>query len=231
MDALRVMMFYDGAYFKQGQVFFRYGPDKRGWFDLQRLHSFLEQYVADKAKRSREITKVVSAHYYNGRATTNVADSLQLEKDRDFEMALMKVGIIPHYLPVAETARENGQGEMSYKLAQKGVDVELAIDVLDAAHQDRYDVAVLVTGDGDFVPLVRRITSLSKHAVVAHFEIEPWKDEQGRSQKRTFCSQALIDAASWSLNFNQMVRDRDRKDEVKSLFFMPNQTRKARAGT
>jgi uncharacterized LabA/DUF88 family protein len=103
----------------------------------------------------------VAAHYYDGRVTTNVADADQLERERDFEMALIEAGIIPRYLPVSETPKPGATAdEVTYRLTQKGVDVELATDVLDFAHPKRYDVAVLVTGDCNFVPLVRRITSL-----------------------------------------------------------------------
>src|SRR5271165_5098574 len=101
MNTERVMVFYDGNYFKQGQLYFRY-QEKRGWFSLPELHSLFEKYVASKTKASSDVTKVVAAHYYDGRVTTNVADADQLEKERDFEMALIDAGIIPHYLSVSE---------------------------------------------------------------------------------------------------------------------------------
>lgn len=221
MDTVRVMVFYDGGYFKQGNIYFRY-KENRGWFSLPELHSVIEKYVAQKTKSSTDVTKVVAAHYYDGRTTTNVAKADQLEKDRDFEMALIQAGIIPHFMPVSETAVPGAVGEeIKYKLAQKGVDVELAIDVLDFAHADRYDVAVLIAGDGDFVPLVRRITSLNKNAVIAYFEIEQWEDSLKRTHRPTRVSRALLEAASWSLNFNHLVKDSDWKTEVKSLFFKP----------
>lgn len=221
MDTVRVMVFYDGNYFKQGQLYFRY-KEKRGWFSLPEFHGLIEKYVASKTKASTDVSKVVAAHYYDGRLTTNVAQGDQLEKERDFEMALINAGIVPHYLPVSETPKPCAEGEqVAYKIAQKGVDVELAIDVLDSAHEDRYDVAVLITGDADFVPLVRRITSLNKHALIAHFIIEQWEDEFGKPHRPTYCSRALIDAASWSLNLCNLVKDPDWKTEVKSLFFKP----------
>lgn len=230
MNTVRVMVFYDGNYFKQGQLYFRY-KEKRGWFSLPELHSLLEKYVASKTKASTDVTKVVAAHYYDGRLTTNVAHGEQLEKERDFEMALINAGIITHYLPVTETPKPGANADdVTYKLAQKGVDVELAIDVLDAAHEDRYDVAVIVAGDGDFVPVVRRITSLSKHALIAHFEIDPWTDDRGINKRPTYCSRALIDASSWSLNFNQLVKDQDWKTEVKALFFKPKDSGKDKTG-
>jgi uncharacterized LabA/DUF88 family protein len=216
------MASYDGSYFRKGNVYFRYSDEKRGWFSFSGLHTLLERYVAEKAKTPNEVTKVVSAHYYDGRMTTNVAKSDQLERERDFELSLISAGVVPHYLPLKEKEKPSPPGEdVRYELAQKGVDVHIAIDALDFAHANRYDVAVLITGDEDFVPLVRRITSIGKQTLLAHFRIEPWKDSNGNQHKGTFTSGALIDAVTYSLNFNSLVREPDWKTEVKSLFFMP----------
>ena len=52
---------------------------------------------------------------------------------------------------------------------QKGVDVELACDMLTFAIKDYYDVAILISGDGDFVPVVERVKDLGKIVEVASF--------------------------------------------------------------
>ncbi|MDK2125695.1 NYN domain-containing protein [Parachitinimonas caeni] len=220
VNTVRVMIFYDGNFFKQGNVYFNYKEEK-GWFSLPQLHNLIERYVALKAKTSTDITKVVAAHYYDGRTTTKAAVGDQLEKERKFEMALIDAGIIPHYLPVKETPKGKGE-DIQYSIAQKGVDVQLAIDVLDYAHADRYDIAVLITGDADFIPLVRRVTSLSKNAVIAYFSIDSWEDNRGIKHSGTYASKALLDAASWCLNFNDLIKDRDWKTEINSLFFKPS---------
>jgi uncharacterized LabA/DUF88 family protein len=162
MKPHRVIVFYDGNYFKQGQTYFRY-MEKRGWFRLPALHAILEKVIARNFNSQLELTKVVDAHYYDGRTTTQVATSDHLQKERDFEMALIRAGIVPHFLPVSEKEKPSSTEEdPKFALAQKGVDVQLALDVLDYAHEDRFDLAVLVTGDADFVPLVRKITSIGK---------------------------------------------------------------------
>ena len=223
MKPSRVMIFYDGGYFRQGQIYFRY-KEQRGWFSLPELHTTIEKYVASKAKSPMEVTKVVGAHFYDGRTTTRASEADQLEKDRDFEMALISAGIVPHYLALKETPKVGGVGDdIAYKLAQKGVDVKLALDVLDFAHEDRLDVAVLITGDGDFVPLVHKITSLGKQALIAHFTFDGWKDSRNKMHKPCYVSRELVDVASWSLNFNNFVDDNDWKTEVRSLFFKPKE--------
>ena len=111
-------------------LYFRY-KEVRGWFDLPEFHSLLEKYAASKAKSPMEVTKLVGAHYYDGRATTRVMEGEQLERERDFEMALISAGIVPHYLAVSEKVKPASvSSSPAYRLAQKGVDVKFALDVL-----------------------------------------------------------------------------------------------------
>ena len=55
---------------------------------------------------------------------------------------------------------------------QKGVDVELACDMVLFAKQDLYDAAILVSGDGDFIPAVERVKDMGKIVEVASFSDE-----------------------------------------------------------
>ena len=52
---------------------------------------------------------------------------------------------------------------------EKGVDIMLATDVLRLAWSDIYDVAILVTGDGDFAYAVQAAKDLGKHVEIAAF--------------------------------------------------------------
>lgn len=52
---------------------------------------------------------------------------------------------------------------------EKGVDVNLVVNMLSMAHQDIYDTAVLVSGDGDFASAVEAVKHLGKHVEVACF--------------------------------------------------------------
>ncbi len=45
---------------------------------------------------------------------------------------------------------------------EKKVDIKIAIDIISLAYENAYDTAVLVSGDGDFVPVVRKVKELDK---------------------------------------------------------------------
>ena len=53
---------------------------------------------------------------------------------------------------------------------QKGVDVELACKVMHHGFKNDYDTAIIVSGDGDFVPLVEELKDMGKKVEIAAFD-------------------------------------------------------------
>ena len=60
---------------------------------------------------------------------------------------------------------KNGTGS----LKQKGVDVQLAVDMITKAYQDQYDFAILLAGDGDFVNVVNAVKDSGKRVFGMYF--------------------------------------------------------------
>ena len=46
---------------------------------------------------------------------------------------------------------------------EKKVDIKIAIDIISLAYENAYDTAVLVSGDGDFVPVIKKVKRLDKN--------------------------------------------------------------------
>lgn len=46
---------------------------------------------------------------------------------------------------------------------EKGVDINLAVDLLDLAYHNTYDTAIIVSGDGDFSGAVKIVQRMGKH--------------------------------------------------------------------
>jgi hypothetical protein len=58
---------------------------------------------------------------------------------------------------------------------EKGIDVEIALALVVDAFEDRYDHALLFSGDTDLVPAVERVVALGKP-----IEFLAWANEQGQ---------------------------------------------------
>jgi uncharacterized LabA/DUF88 family protein len=59
---------------------------------------------------------------------------------------------------------------------EKGIDVMLVTDLLQFAWRDRYDVALLVSGDADFAYALQAIKNMGKYVEVAYFESNVSRD-------------------------------------------------------
>ncbi|MEF8773094.1 MAG: NYN domain-containing protein [Halobacteriales archaeon] len=61
--------------------------------------------------------------------------------------------------------RRRGDGHV-----EKGVDIQLATELIAQAYNGAYDVAILVSGDADYARAVRYVQDQGKRVVVASFE-------------------------------------------------------------
>ena len=55
---------------------------------------------------------------------------------------------------------------MGGKIYQKGVDVLLAIDLVNLAHIGAFDIAIILSGDTDLIEAVKMIETLGKTAII-----------------------------------------------------------------
>ena len=52
---------------------------------------------------------------------------------------------------------------------EKKVDIGIAVDIISLGYENAYDTAVLVSGDGDFVPVVKKLKEIGKNVEVWAF--------------------------------------------------------------
>lgn len=103
-------------------------------------------------------------------------------------------------MPVSQT-----QGE-------KGTDVALAVDALQTGLDGKIDIAVLVSGDGGFVPLVRVLNKQGIRVVAAYFD---FADKTGR---KCFINERLLNCCNYAVDISALDREREFKTSFKSLF-------------
>jgi uncharacterized LabA/DUF88 family protein len=60
--------------------------------------------------------------------------------------------------------------KISHRPYEKKVDVKIAIDMVSYAYEDAYDIGILVSGDGDFLPVIKKVKSLKKQVEIWAFK-------------------------------------------------------------
>ena len=116
---------------------------------------------------------LVSASYYT--ALPNEYD--MEEKHRTFLKVLKKdVRVKVRSVPLLKSFDKSydptsGQPPLESHSSRysKGEDILLACDMVKGAYSNQYDVAILISGDGDFVPAVQAVQDAGKPVIVASF--------------------------------------------------------------
>src|SRR3990170_979844 len=80
---------------------------------------------------------------------------------------------------------------------EKGIDIMLATDLLQYGFNRLYDVAILVSGDGDFAYALQTAKNMGKHVEVAYFERNVSKDLQEIADQSHVLNRAFFDGLWW----------------------------------
>lgn len=129
-------------------------------------------FVGPVAFPNMRETQCIRCHYY----TSCPGDQNKLDEVR---ARLRKIGFDP------QVFKRNKNGR------SKGVDISLTKDMLSHAFRDNYDVAILVAGDGDYLPLIDEVKRLGKIVRVAFLTGE----KSGLSSEVQLAADHFIDLA------------------------------------
>ncbi len=110
-----------------------------------------------------------------------------------------------HNTPYLEV-RLGGSKMRGATTVQKGVDIMIATDLLRFAWDDLYDVAVLVSGDGDFSYAVQAVKDMGKHVEIAAFPSNLSSELVSASDDREFFTPDYFDDLWSRRRFHQNER-------------------------
>ncbi|MDR0598600.1 MAG: NYN domain-containing protein [Treponema sp.] len=148
LEILRIGIFYDGYYFYKVSNYYKYEHDRKARISISGLHDFIKNEVAQLTGTDIRQCQIIDAHYFKGRSSAKEMGE-KVQSERIFEDILMRENIVSHYLPLRYNENNVAQ--------EKGIDVWLALEAYELAIYKHFDVLVLVAGDGDYVPLVRKL--------------------------------------------------------------------------
>lgn len=207
----RIGVFYDGNYFLHVSNYYNYVHPRKRRLSIAGLHEFIRQQVAAEDGGDYNLCHIVDAHYFRGRISAQEASQRgnQLYYERVFDDILMSEGVVTHYFPLKS---------FFGKREEKSVDVYLALEAYEVAMAGKIDVLVLISSDGDFVPLIRKVNGLGVRVMVLCWDFEFTNDEGQKMVTRT--SQHLLEEVSYPIQMHELIDSRLKKNDplVNSLF-------------
>ncbi len=207
----RIGVFYDGNYFLHVSNYYNYSHERRSRIAISGLHQFIRNQVSEVEGVDVRLCQIVDAHYFRGRLNAHEASQRnnQLFYDRLFDDILMSENVVTHYLPV-----KSYQGARQ----EKGIDVWLALEAYELALYKKFDVTVLITADGDYVSLVRKLNTLGTRVMVLSWDFEYQNEDGEKMVTRT--SQDLLEEVSYPVPMHELIDNRMRKNEslIHNLF-------------
>ena len=110
---------------------------------------------------------LIGTYYYNAPLDRGY-NKIIYRKQQKFFAELRK---IPDFHIILCNMRKTRRPDGTFEFTVKGDDIHLATDMLSSAYENKYDVAILVSGDGDFVPVIRKVQKLGKKVENAYFSV------------------------------------------------------------
>lgn len=211
-NVCRIAVFYDGTYFSKVSDYYMYQHERKARVSINGLHEFIVAEVGKQEGVDARHCQIVDASYFRGRFTAQQAQEKdKLYSERVFEDVLMRAHITLHQHHLK--TRPDGSYE------EKQIDVWLALEAYEMASLKKYDVCVLISGDGDFVPLVRKLNTLGSRVMLLGWDFTYERD--GRTF-RTQVSTDLIDCANYPTMMDKVIDARERRtDPLINNLFLP----------
>lgn len=209
----RIGVFYDGNYFLHVSNYYNYSHERKSRLSINGLHHFIRGWVAKEEGTEERKCQIVDAHYFRGRLTAVEAQNQgqMLFYDRLFDDILSSEGVTTHYLPLKN---KQGGGKQ-----EKGIDVWLALEAFEQAFYKRFSVLVLVAGDGDYVPLIKKLNALGTRVMVLSWDFEYLNENTGKMMK-TQTSQDLLEEVTYPISMHEIIDNRVKKSDplINGLF-------------
>jgi len=208
----KIGVYYDGNYFLHVSNYYNYDHPRKRRLSITGLHEFIVNQIAEEESTEIALCRIVDAHYFRGRLSAQEAyqRGQVIYWDRVFDDILMSAGVITHYSPLKNV---NGRRE------EKGIDVSLALECYEQAIHRKLDVVVLIASDGDYVPLVRKLSSLGTRVMIMSWDFEFTSDNGNTMVTRT--AQDLLEEASYPIPMHEVIDNRlKRNDPVVNNIFV-----------
>lgn len=181
---MRVMIFIDDSNFRANMKCVSEERKQDRVVDFYKLHRFVLDYLSQNPQYKNEKLIHIRTYFYTGEYTNSLSKRIK-EAIKECKSEAERNNL-NEFLEKIEK-RKAGQKSFFYKsntynffevrkkplqfskekgIFQKGIDVQLAVDLVSNAYLNNYDIAVLFSGDIDLIESLKLVKSKGKHIIV-----------------------------------------------------------------
>ena len=206
----RVAVFFDGAFFLQVNSFYKHNHHVGKSFFFSGFMEYIRHKVAQLEHSKYHLCPIVEAHWFKGRYSANAFEVRYpdaqkraeiMTSERKTEDSLVYQGVKLHYTPI------HLDNETQEPL-DKPVNVSFTAEGVTLAAQDRFDVIVIVSGDGEFQHMVSKINTFGKRVMTLGFNLT-FETDNGYGPKKKFIrtSQVLMERSNYSVWMDRIIEE------------------------
>jgi uncharacterized LabA/DUF88 family protein len=214
----KIAMFIDGTFFLKVNSYYRYHHERKSTINFDGLQEFIREEVSKLESTEKRYCQMVESHWFRGRYSTSQLEKKypdevyrlsQMTNERRIDDIFMYEGIVTHSYPLLVDSR-TGDAE------EKGIDVWFALETYELTTLKKFDVVVLIAGDTDYVPLIRKINSRGPRVMVLGWDFSyETTSSGGRAYKvTTRTSQALLDECIYPVLMDKRIDDPNNQDDA-----------------
>lgn len=173
------MIFIDGGYLREGfeRIYRHQRINFPGLFAL----------LKNLALEGNRVPEVIRTYYYDAIVAPE-EDLEKYRKQKEYYSEIEKYGV---YDVKLTRIKKTEKGER-----QKGTDVKLDVDAITKAFMNHYDIAILLTGDDDFLDLVKTVKDLTDKRVYGAF----YPDQVSEDLRNSFDKKMELDKRLFDAN-------------------------------
>jgi uncharacterized LabA/DUF88 family protein len=179
---MRVVILIDGNNFERSFFSMSKGKGEFRYIDFHKINGFVMNYLRKNIQYSGASLTHLRTYFYTGEYTEKLIERIEkaiakygsmkalvdllakVKKGREKQEKFFRFAKNYYFFEMRTKPLQFSPSEGS--IFQKGVDVQLAVDLVDFTHKNVFDIAVILSGDIDLLESVRAAKNNGKHIII-----------------------------------------------------------------
>ena len=180
---MKVIILIDAKNFERGVYSLCERRKEFRFIDFHKLNKFIIEYLSNNPQYKNILLQHIRTYFYSGEYTENLIRkidkflkenpskanhvSILLDKcKREYKKQSNFLKFTKNYLFFEVKLKPLQFSPNDLRVLQKGVDVQLAVDLVDFTHKNVYDIGVVLSGDIDLLESIKTAKGMGKQIII-----------------------------------------------------------------